>query len=245
MRLAGNWRNLFLWPCSCRVCYMFEVRAPLRLLLFFIFEKKKRFFLLLPSAAALSSSLGAVLSTAPKRPLTFAPRARRSNARFSAPPPPPLHPPSSLPRLPRFLLSTKPSFARQSLNLLPLVVLNASFPHHRRRGRSPTRCSFQVQMKRCSGQERKKRMKRRALKVNCHLLHHLPSAGTWCWSVKLKRSGAGLEIHAASSPRASVSVVFDKNNGRLSEYRPSGSDSECLQDGSPESQTWTFNTPAT
>lgn len=40
MRLAGNWRNLFLWPCSCRVCYMFEVRAPLRLLLFFIFEKK-------------------------------------------------------------------------------------------------------------------------------------------------------------------------------------------------------------
>lgn len=44
MRLAGNWRNLFLWPCSCRVCYMFEVRAPLRLLLFFIFEKKERFF---------------------------------------------------------------------------------------------------------------------------------------------------------------------------------------------------------
>lgn len=220
MRLAGNWRNLFLWPCSCRVCYMFEVRAPLRLLLFFIFEKKMFFFLLLPSAAALSSSLGAVVSTAPKRPLTFAPRARRSNARFNAPstPPPLASPTAAIP------LVHEAEHCAAELESAPFSCFKCLFsspPATRPLSHSVLFSSANetLQLART-----KKRMKRQALKVNCHLLHHLPSAGTWCWSVKLKRTGAGLEIHAASSPCASVSVVFDKNNGRLSEYRPSGSD---------------------
>lgn len=125
MRLAGNWRNLFLWPRSCRVCYMFELAAPLRLFFFFFLrggKKKEHLFLRLPSAAAAPPRHPAEVSTAPKRPLTFAPPFQHSVLTPCRRPP--THPPSPLWR---FFLSTKSSLAQQSLNLLPSVVIKGIF----------------------------------------------------------------------------------------------------------------------
>lgn len=114
------------------------------------------------------------------------------------------------------------------------------FSHRRRRGRSSTRGFFKVQIK--CWQEQKTHQQ---AGIHSCLFHHLLQLGLGAGQFNLKEPE---QIWSRSTPlghRVRLARLYSTRiTADFPRIDPPGQ-TECLQDGPPGSQTWTFNTPAT